>query len=86
MTFDIKDRETITLLEEIGAATGREVDDVVRDIVRREAERIRREREGDVERRRALIAAAADRYAARVGPNPPPHEELLGYDVGGSPR
>jgi hypothetical protein len=86
MTIAIKDRETITLLEEIGAATGREVGDVVLDIVRREAERIRREREAHVECRRALIVAAADRYAARVGPNPPPHDELLGYDAGGLPR
>jgi antitoxin VapB len=88
MTLAIKDRETVTLLEEIGAATGREVGDVVRDIVRREADRIRKERdfqERDFQERLARLEEISCRAAAKIPRDALSPDEIIGYDEWGLP-
>ena len=84
MTIAIKDRETVILLEEIRTATGREVGDILRDLARQEAERVRKER--GLADKRERIDAITRRYASRLGPNPPTPDEIIGYDEHGLPR
>lgn len=83
MTLAIKDRETVSLLEEIGTATGREVGDVMRDLARQEAERIRKER--DIEERRRRIEEISRRAAAKIPKDAPSPDEIIGYDEWGLP-
>lgn len=83
MTLAIKDRETVSLLEEIGTATGREVGDVLRDIVRQEAERIRKER--DFQERLARLEEISRRAAAKIPKDAPSPDEIIGYDEWGLP-
>ena len=83
MTIAIKDRETVTLLEEIRTATGREVDDILRDLAMQEAERIRRER--DIEERRRRINEITARSAAKIPKDAPSPDEIIGYDEWGLP-
>jgi len=78
MAVDIKDRETEALLDEIRAATGREVGDVLRDLVRQEAERIRRERE--FQERLARPGEISRRAAAKIPKDAPSPDEIIGYD------
>lgn len=83
MTLAIKDRETVSLLEEIGTATGREVGDVMRDLARQEAERIRKER--DIKERRRRIEEISRRAAAKIPKDAPSPDEIIGYDEWGLP-
>ena len=84
MTIAIKDWETEALLDEIRTATGKEVGDILRELARQEAERIRSERELVAKRER--IDAITRRYASRLGPNPTTPDEIIGYDEHGLPR
>ncbi len=81
MAVDIKDRETEALLDEIRATTGREVGEVLRDLVRQEAERIRRERE--FQERLARLEEISHRAAAKIPKDAPSPDEIIGYDEWG---
>ncbi len=84
MAINIKNREAEALLCEIKAATGKGVTEIVLDLAQVEAERLRKQR--DIERRRRLIDEATERYAARLGPDRPSLDELVGYGEDGLPR
>jgi hypothetical protein len=81
--MDIKDRETEALLDEIRTAIGKEVDDILRDLARQEAERVRKER--DIEERRRRINEITARTAARIPEDAPSPDEIVGYDERGLP-
>ncbi len=84
MAINIKNREAEALLCEIKAATGKGVTEIVLDLAQAEAERLRKQR--DIERRRRLIDEASERYAARLGPDRPSLDEVVGYGEDGLPR
>jgi antitoxin VapB len=84
VAINIKNREAEALLCEIKAATGKGATEIVLGLARAEAERLRKQR--DVERRRRLIDEASERYAARLGPDRPSLDELVGYGEDGLPR
>jgi hypothetical protein len=83
MSVNIKNREVAALLDEIKAATGKGASQIVLELLRKEAGRLRRRR-GMVERR-ARIEAISRRYSARLSAHPPPPEALVGYDEDGLP-
>ena len=83
MAINIKNREVEALLAEIKAATGKGPSRVVLELLRREVDRLRRERQ--VDRRRRRIAAIARRYRARLKRKPPSPDEIVGYDADGLP-
>ncbi|HEX8374386.1 MAG TPA: type II toxin-antitoxin system VapB family antitoxin [Geminicoccaceae bacterium] len=83
MTIDIKDRETEALLDEIRTATGKEVGDILRDLARQEAERIRKER--DFEERVRRLEEISVRAAAKIPKDAPSPDEIIGYDEWGLP-
>lgn len=85
MAILIESDEAEALLKEIGRAKGKAIAEVVLELARQEAARLRRA-PADIAERRRRIEEACERYAARVGPNPPPHEEIVGYDENGLPR
>ena len=86
MAINIDSHKAEALLGEISSMTGQGITGIVVDLARQEAERLRRAREQDVEARRRAIDEASARYAARLGPNPPPIDQVLGYDENGLPR
>ena len=79
MAVKIEDRETETLLGEISSATGKAVEDIVLQLVRQEAARLQRVREHEIERRRRRIDEISLR-AAKIPPNAPSPDEIIGYD------
>ena len=86
MAINIKNREVEAYLGEIRSATGKGITEIVLDLGHDEADRLRQARGQDVERRRRAIDEASERYAARLGPNPPSIDEIIGYDEDGLPR
>ena len=69
MSINIKNREAERLLAEIKAATGQGASRIVRELLGREALRLRRTRR--VGARRRTIEALARRYSARLTTRPP---------------
>jgi len=86
MTIRIDNPEIETLLEEIRALSGRELDEILLALAREEAEKLRRSRPGDVEGRRARLEAISRRAAAKIPEDAPTPEEIIGYDENGLPR
>jgi hypothetical protein len=85
MVINIKNREVEAFIREIASATGKDITEIATDLLRQEVVRVRRMREQDLEARRRAIDEASERYAARVGPNPPPIDTIIGYDESGLP-
>ena len=83
MSVNIKNREVEVLLGEIKAVTGKGTSRIVLELLRKEAERLRRARGIDDRRRR--IEEIARRYSARLPARPAPPDEILGYDEHGLP-
>jgi hypothetical protein len=82
MPITIKHREVEALLAEIKAATGKGPSRVVLELLRREVDQLRRERQ--VDRRRRRIAAIARRYRARIKTKLTA-PDVVGYDANGLP-
>jgi hypothetical protein len=83
MAVNIKNREVEALLAEIKAATGKGPSRVVLELLRREVDQLRRERQ--VDRRRRRIATIARRYRARLKSKPAAPDDIIGYDADGLP-
>ena len=83
MSVNIKNREAEALLAEIKATTGKGTSRIVLELLRREADRIRRQR--GVRERRDRIEAITRRYSARLAAHPAPPDEIVGYDENGLP-
>jgi hypothetical protein len=83
MSVNIKNREVEALLAELKAATGNGPSRIVLELLRKEAARLRREREVDERRRR--IAAVTRRYSARLPSRPAAPDAIVGYDEDGLP-
>jgi len=84
MSINIKNREAEALIAEIKTATGKGTSQIVVDLLRTEASRLRRIR--DIERRRRRIKELARRYSARLPENPLSPDEIIGYDENGLPK
>jgi antitoxin VapB len=84
MAINIKNAEVESLLDELKAATGKGVTEIVLDLARREVHRQRRLRELD--ERRDRIRALSARYRARLPAQPASPDEIIGYDDDGLPR
>jgi hypothetical protein len=83
MAINIKNRETEALLGEIRTMTGMGTTELVLDMARERAERLRRER--DLDRRREAIDRACREAAAKIPPDAPSADEIIGYDEWGLP-
>lgn len=83
MAINIKNREVEALFDEIKLATGKGPTSVMLELLRREATRIRRER--DIDERRRKIDEISKRYCAKLPPNPETPDEIIGYDEDGLP-
>ncbi len=83
MSINIKNREAEALLAEIKATTGKGTSRIVLELLRREADRIRRQR--GVRERQDRIEAITRRYSARLPARPAPPVEIVGYDEDGLP-
>ena len=83
MAINIKNREVEELLREIKLATGKGPSAVVLELVRKEAERLRREH--NVEEKRRAIEEISKRYRSRIVGEPKPIDEIIGYDEDGLP-
>ncbi|MCH7929987.1 MAG: type II toxin-antitoxin system VapB family antitoxin [Proteobacteria bacterium] len=83
MSINIKNREAEALLAEIKATTGKGTSRIVLELLRREADRIGRQR--GVRERRDRIEAITRRYSARLRARPAPPDEIVGYDEDGLP-
>ena len=83
MPVNIKNREVEALLAEIKAVTGKGTSQVVLDLLRREASRLRRQH--GVDERRRQIEAIGRRYSARLPERTAPPDEIVGYDETGLP-
>jgi antitoxin VapB len=86
MAVNIVSREAETLLGEISSATGKDIEEIVLGLVRQEAARLRRVREHELERRRRRIDEISLRAAAKIPPDAPSPDEIIGYDEWGLPR
>lgn len=84
MSINVKNREAEALLAELKAATGKGATELLLELLRAEAARQRRVR--DVEERRRRIEAICREAAARLPPNPPSPDEIIGYDQHGLPE
>lgn len=84
MSINIKNREAETLLAEIKAATGKGTSRLVLDLLRKEADHLRKQRE--IGRRRRRIETISRRYIKRLPARPATPEEIVGYDEDGLPR
>jgi antitoxin VapB len=84
MTISIKNEEAEKLLLEIQAATTRGKSQIVLDLLRSEAARLRRVKQVESLRRR--IDAIGKRYVARLPKAPATPEEIIGYDDTGLPK
>jgi antitoxin VapB len=83
MAINIKNREVEALLAEIRAATGKGPSRVVLELLRREVDQLRRQRQ--VGRRRRRIAAISKRYRARLKARRMSPDDIIGYDADGLP-
>lgn len=84
MSINIKNREVEALLEEIKLATGRGPTSVMLELLRKEAERIRRAR--DIEERRRKVDEICRAYQANMPEKPESPDEIIGYDEFGLPK
>lgn len=89
MGLQIVDKEAEALVAELEAATGKDAGAILLDLLRREVEATRRRQPRyaatDLESRRRSMIGAAERYAARLPPNPKHPDEIIGYDKDGLP-
>jgi hypothetical protein len=84
MAILIENDEAEALLKEIGSSTGRGIGEIVLELARQEAERLRRARQGSFERLRRLEEISM-RAAAKIPPDAPSPDEIIGYDEWGLP-
>ncbi len=84
MAISIKNREAESLLQEIRAATHRGTSQIVLELLRHEAARLRRSRQ--YESRRHKLEQISERYARRLPTSTLTPEEIIGYDENGLPR
>jgi len=84
MAINIKNREVEELLDEIKLATGKGPTSVMLDLLRKEAERLRRERDIEERSRRIdeIVRRSSAKWPAGEGPTP---DEIIGYDEDGLP-
>lgn len=85
MAINIKNPEVEAYLGEIRSATGKGITEIVLDLARQEAERLRAERERDFETRFQRLEDISRRAAAKIPPDAPSPEEIIGYDEWGLP-
>ena len=83
MSVNIKNREVEALLAEIKAATRKGTSRIVLELLRKEAQRLRRTLGTDNRRRK--VDEITRRYRARLPERPLPAEEIVGYDENGLP-
>jgi len=83
MAINIKNREAEALIAEIREATGKGTSQIVRELALAEAQRLRRLR--DIDERSRQLDEITRRYAARLEPNAPTPDEIIGYDEHGLP-
>jgi antitoxin VapB len=83
MAINIKNREAEALLAEIREATGKGTSQIVRELAQAEAQRLRRLR--DIDERRRQIDEITRRAAAKIPPDAPTPDEIIGYDEHGLP-
>ncbi len=84
MSINIKNREVEALISEIKAATGKGTSEIVRDLVRQEAARLRKAR--DIAKRRRRIMTLSQRYCARLSNKTKAPDDIVGYDEHGLPK
>jgi antitoxin VapB len=84
MAIIIDNPEAEDLLAQLNATTGKSATELVVELLRREADRLRRAR--DIDARRREIEEISKAYAAKLPPNPQTPDEIIGYDENGLPR
>jgi hypothetical protein len=84
MTIVIEDEEAEALLTALAAASGREMPEVILDLLRKAAAHDLKGEERVAARRR-LMEELSQRYRARLRGPMLPHEEIIGYDEDGLP-
>ena len=85
MAINIKNREVEAYLGEIRFATGKGITEIVLDLTRQEAERLRAGREQDFEVRLQRLEEISRRAASKIPPDAPSDDEIIGYDEWGLP-
>jgi antitoxin VapB len=83
MAIIINYAEAEDLLAQLNAMTGKSATELVVELLRREAHRLRRARDFDARRRE--IEGISKAYAAKLRPNPQSPDEIIGYDENGLP-
>lgn len=83
MAIIIDNPEAENLLAQLSATTGQTATELVVELLRREADRLRRVR--DIDARRREIEEITKVYAAKLPRNPQTPDEIIGYDENGLP-
>ncbi|MCB9734262.1 MAG: type II toxin-antitoxin system VapB family antitoxin [Deltaproteobacteria bacterium] len=83
MAINIRNAEVERLIDELKSMTGKGTTEIVLELVRDENARQRKLL--DIEERRRRIQEISRRFCARLGPNPPTPDEIIGYDENGLP-
>lgn len=85
MAILIESPEAEALLTEIGNATGKAIGEVVLELARQEAARLRRPVGGDHAERLQRLEEISRRAAAKIPKDAPSPDEIIGYDEWGLP-
>jgi antitoxin VapB len=86
MSINIKNREAEALLEELKAATGKGTSQLVLELLRREASRLRARRIRSADEAEARLVLLHRELATQPVLDPRSPDEILGYDENGLPR
>ncbi|WP_029010293.1 type II toxin-antitoxin system VapB family antitoxin [Azospirillum halopraeferens] len=86
MSITIKNREADSLLAELKAATGKGASQLVLELLRREAQRLRARRVRSADDAEARMAQLHRELAARPVLDPRAPDDILDYDDSGLPR
>ncbi len=86
MPINIKNREAEALLKELKALTGKGTSKIVLELLRQEAEKLRGDRERDIEARKRRVMEICQQVRAKLKPPiPRSTDDLVGYDEFGLP-
>lgn len=85
MAILIESDEAEALLKEIGSAKGKAIAEVVLELARQEAARLRQPARGDYAERLQRLEEISRRAAAKIPKDAPSPDEIIGYDEWGLP-
>jgi antitoxin VapB len=85
MALSIRDPETDRLARELAALTGESMTKAIRVSLEERLARETRQREAEIERRRAAINAIVERFSRLPVLDDRSEDEILGYDEHGLP-